>query len=65
MRHLGFESCPADPDVWMCPGQKEDGTKYWEFLLLYTDDNLCIAMNPENILRNELGRYFQLKEESI
>ena len=65
MRHLGFISCPADPDVWMRPGVKPDGNKHWELILLYTDDSLCIALNPERVLRNELGKYFQLKEESI
>ena len=55
MCHLGFESCPADPDVWMRPAVKSDGAKYWEYILLYTDDSLCVSENPENMLRKELG----------
>ena len=65
MRHLGFTSCPADPDVWMRPAVKEDGGEYWEYILLYTDDSLCISEHPERTLRNEIGKYFCLKEESI
>jgi hypothetical protein len=65
MHHLQFESCPADPDVWMRPAKKSDGSEYYEYILLYTDDALVISDNAENILRNEIGRYFQLKEESI
>ena len=65
MRHLDFTSCPADPDVWMRPAMKADGSEYWEYILLYTDDALCISEHPERILRKELGRYFELKEESI
>ena len=65
MFHLHFTSCPADPDVWMRPAKKADGSTYYEYLLLYTDDCLAVGMNPEGLLRNELGRYFQLKEESI
>ena len=65
MHFMGFVSCPADPDVWMRPAEKESGEKYWEYLLLYTDDALCVSEHPERTLRNDLGRYFQLKEESI
>jgi len=65
MHYLGFTSCPADPDVWMRPAIKSDGTKVYEYVLLYTDDTLVISEKAETILRNEIGRYFQLKEESI
>ena len=36
MRHLNFEACLADPDVWMRPALKADGTKYCECALLCT-----------------------------
>jgi hypothetical protein len=65
MRHLDFVSCPADPDVWMRPALKSDGTEYYEYLLLYTDDALCVSENAETTLRQQLGRYFPLKEGSI
>ncbi|CAJ1966194.1 unnamed protein product [Cylindrotheca closterium] len=65
MHHLHFLSCPADPNVWMRPAMKDDGSEYWEYVLLYTDDALCVSMNPERVLRKELGKYFELKEESI
>ena len=65
MHFLNFKSCPADPDVWMRPALKDDGTEYWEYVLLYTDDILCISANPERTIRNDIGKYFELKEESI
>jgi len=65
MRHLDFVSCPADPDVWMRPAKRSDGSEYYEYILLYTDDALVLSENAESLLRNELGRYFVLKEESI
>ena len=65
MHFLGFHSCPADPDVWMRPAIKADGTKVYDYVLLYTDDTLVISENAESILRNELGRYFELKQDSI
>jgi hypothetical protein len=33
--------------------------------LLYTDDLLVLSENAEQVLRNDLGRYFALKEASI
>ena len=65
MHFLNFKSCPADPDVWMRPAIKSDGTTYYEYVLLYTDDALVVSENAEDILRNEIGRYFDLKEESV
>ena len=65
MRHLSFKSCPADPDVWMRPAKKSDGTEYYEYVLLYVDDALVISENAEEVLRNEIGKYFEIKEKSI
>ena len=53
MQHLGFTSCLADPDVWMRPAIKSDGTHCYEYVLLYTDDALTISQNDDDILRNE------------
>ena len=64
MRHLDFESCPSDPDVWMRPAKKSDGSKYYKYLLLYTDDVLCISENAEDILIY-IGKYFELKPGSV
>ena len=65
MRHLHFDSCPADPDVWMRPAMNADGSSYYEYILLYTDDAVVVSENAEEILRNKLGKYFELKPSSI
>ena len=65
MDHLGFKSCRADPDVWMRPATKKDGSQYWEYVLLYVDDCLVISEKGESVLRNEIGKYFTLKQNSI
>jgi len=65
MHHLSFESCKADPDVWMRKAVKSDGAQYWEYVLLYVDDALVLSENAERILREEVGKYFELKEASI
>ena len=62
---LGFTSCQADPDVWMRAATKPDGVEYFEYVLLYVDDFLVISHKTEAVLREEIGRYFTLKEASI
>jgi len=65
MRHLEFTSCPADPYLWMRPAIHTNGTECYEYILLYVDDALAIGPNAERILREGIGRYFEIKEESI
>ena len=65
MLHLNFQSCPANPDVWMRPAKKSDGSEYYEYVLLYTDNILVISERGEHVLRNGIGKYFELKEKSI
>ena len=49
----------------MRPANTSDGSKYWEYVLLYVDDVLIVSEHGEKVLREELGKYFELKEESI
>ena len=65
MAHLKFTPCLADPDVWMRPAQKADGTEYWEYELLYVDHALVISENGKEILVKEMGRYFTMNPGSI
>ena len=43
MEHLDFTACLADPDVWMRPAIKSNGQEYYEYVLLYTDDDLVVS----------------------
>ena len=65
MNKLGFISCKADSDVWMQKATNDLGVDYWEFVLLYVDDILCVSHRGEEVLRNEIGKHFILKEASI
>ena len=49
----------------MRPAVKSDGTEYYEYILLYTNDVLCVSEFPERILRKEPDKYFKLKPNSI
>jgi Reverse transcriptase (RNA-dependent DNA polymerase) len=47
LRELGFKACVADNDVWMrCIECKTRG-KLYEYLLVYTDDLLCVSLQPQ------------------
>ena len=49
----------------MRPATKQDVTEVYEYVLLYTDDCLVVSENTERIFNNEIGRYFELKPDSI
>ena len=49
----------------MRPALKSDGSYYYEYVLLYVDDTLVISENAEHIIRNEIGKYFEMKEASV
>jgi hypothetical protein len=61
---MGFKSCLADPDVWMKPNCKTDGTKYWEYILCYVDDVLVVSHDPQKIM-TLLEESYTLKAGSI
>ena len=42
-----------------------DGKDYWEYVLLYVDDCLVVSDHGKKMLREEIGKYFKLKEKSI
>ena len=65
MEYIGFSPCKADPDIWMRKAKQVDNSDYWEYVLLYVDDCICISTDPEAIVRNEIGKYFLMKEASI
>ena len=64
MEHMGYESCLADPDLWMREAKLDNGTEYYEYILLYVDDCLVISQYPKESL-HRLGKYFPLKPESV
>ena len=64
MSHMGYESCKADADLWMRVGKSNKGEEYYEYMLLYVDDCLCVSSQPKAAL-DQLGRYFTLKPGSV
>jgi hypothetical protein len=64
MVEMGFTSCLADPDVWFRPATKPDGFQYYEYVLIYVDDILCLSHAPQAIIAT-IGKLYQLKEGSV
>ena len=57
---MGYRPSLADPDVWMRPGTKVDGFRYYEYILCYVDDVLVISDDPETTITG-LKYVFKLK----
>ena len=65
MSNLGYKSCLADPDVWLRPAvRKTNGVRYYEYVLIYVDDILCMSHDPKALMQ-KLDKYFPMKEGSI
>ena len=61
---LGFESCKADPDVWMQRASKPDGSYYYKQVLFYVDNTLAISLDPKSVLL-KVDKHFLMKPNSI
>jgi len=65
LSELGFKSSLADPDVWMKPAVKADGTKYYEYILVYVDDQLSISENPKWITDALQGKPWEYELKGV
>ena len=65
MRHLGWQSCMADQDLWLQPKVKsEDGHKYYAYALLCVDDILVIHHDVAQCLK-DIDQFFKMKPRSV
>ena len=60
MREIGYLSTKGDPDVWIRPAVKPDGTEYHEMVLCYVDDVLEILATPMKTIEG-IKAVFKLK----
>ena len=49
-------------DVWIRPVTKIDGSDHCEHALFHVDDTLVVSENVEIVIRNEIGKCFDLKK---
>jgi hypothetical protein len=65
MKHLGWNPCRADRDLWTkAKTHPDNGVLYWAYILIYVDDILCVHHDPDAPLV-KLDEYFNIKESSI
>ncbi len=57
IREMGFTSTKADVNVYRCRASKEDGTAYYEYLVVYVDDIICVSENPSKWMEILASRY--------
>ena len=62
---IGFQSSPADPDVWLRHVVKFNGEEYYEWVVMYVDDILAISMDPTAILKSMEGDTVKYKNGKI
>ena len=61
---LGYTPTKDDPDVWLQKYVKADGFKYYEMVLCYVNDVLCISDDPMNTMK-EIQQTFKMKDDKI
>ena len=61
---MGFQESKADPNVWRREARKGSGDIYYELLLVYGDDILCVSHDPRPIL-DTIDSFYKIKEGSL
>ena len=62
---VGFKSSIADPDVWMRPAVKPDGSEYYEYVMTYVDDILAISLDAKAVLESLKSETIRYKNDKI
>ena len=65
MNHLDFKHCLATTNSWTRLEINLDENTHCKNVLLHTDDFVVVNKNTESVLRNEIGKKIELKEESV
>ena len=64
IQELGFMSTKPDVDVYRRKSSKTDGTPYYEYLVVYVDDIICMSEDPSKWM-NVLASRYRLREVGI
>eukprot|EP00978_Attheya_sp_CCMP212_P011843 scaffold29408_cov60-Attheya_sp.AAC.3 len=61
MLDVGYKKTYADPDVWRRRAVKDDGTHYYELILVYVDNIMSISQIPQKTM-DMIGKLYDLKD---
>jgi len=64
LHDLGYASSKGDPDIWIRPATKGNGATYYEMMLVYVDDLICISHDPKATMHG-IQHTFKLKGDKI
>ena len=64
IRNMGFTDTMADNDVYRKKSYSDDKTPYYEYMVVYVDDVICISQNPEHWIIF-LASQYRLREIGI
>ena len=61
---MSYRKIYADPDLWLSSEVKPGGFEYYEYIICYIDNVLCISQNPQKSMKR-LQEDFNIKEDKI
>ena len=61
---IGFKSSKGDFNIWMRPTTKPDGHQYYEYMMLYVDDDMAASHDAINLMK-DLGKGIKYKNDVI
>jgi Reverse transcriptase (RNA-dependent DNA polymerase) len=61
----GFRPTRGDPDVHIRPAVKSNGFQYYEMILCYVDDVICISHRATDVMKEVVQKKFKLKNDAI
>lgn len=64
LEDLGFYLSYTGPDVWLRPAVKPDGEEYYEYILCYVDDIMCISTKAKQTMEH-ISQQFKFKKDKI
>ena len=64
MRVFGYNSCPADHDLWYKAAVDLDSDIYYSYILCYVDDILVVHHDAMTIM-NKINKFFLMKSDSV
>ena len=64
IRNVGFCNTKGDPDVYRRKASKPSGEAYYEYIIVYVDDIICVSHQPEKWMKL-LGETYRLREVGV
>ena len=64
IRNIGFTNTKGDPDVYRRRNSKPSGDPYYEYIIVYVDDIICVSHEPQKWM-NLLANIYRLRDVGI